>query len=82
MQTNIRDFGERISFCRIPGKGKPWFLRDGVDVVIHAPSKWENMFLSNYWKKVGREGSTQFPLCIGKRQFREWKPVGGRACNW
>ena len=79
MQTNIRDFGERISLPDSWQRKALGFLRDGVDVVIHAPTGAGKTYVFEQLLEKGWKGRAVYTVptrALANDKFREWKNRG------
>lgn len=79
MQTNISNFGERISLPDSWQRKALGYLRDGKDVVLHAPTGAGKTYVFEQLIESGWKGKAVYTVptrALANDKFREWKKRG------
>ena len=79
MQTNRSDFGERISLPDSWQRKALSYLRDGKDVVLHAPTGAGKTYVFEQLIESGWNGRAIYTVptrALANDKFREWKKRG------
>jgi superfamily II DNA/RNA helicase len=79
MQTNTSNFGERISLPDSWQRKALGFLRDGLDVVLHAPTGAGKTYVFEQLLERGWKGRAVYTVptrALANDKFREWKKRG------
>ena len=81
MQSDIKDFGEKLMLPDTWQSRALGFLRDGRDVVLHAPTGAGKTYvfellMESSWR--GRAVYTVPTRALANDKFREWRARGGK----
>ena len=79
MQTNSSRFGERISLPDSWQRKALGFLREGKDVVLHAPTGAGKTFVFEQLVESGWKGRAVYTVptrALANDKFREWQDRG------
>ena len=79
MQTNTSNFGERISLPDSWQRKALGFLRDGLDVVLHAPTGAGKTYVFEKLLETGWKGRAVYTVptrALANDKFREWQKRG------
>lgn len=79
MQTNSSNFGERISLPDSWQRKALGYLRDGKDVVLHAPTGAGKTYVFEQLIESGWKGRAVYTVptrALANDKFREWKKRG------
>ena len=79
MQTNSKLFGERISLPDSWQRKALAFLRDGKDVVLHAPTGAGKTYVFEQLLESGWKGRAVYTVptrALANDKFREWQARG------
>ena len=79
MQTNTSNFGERISLPDSWQRKALGFLRDGKDVVLHAPTGAGKTYVFEQLIESGWKGRAVYTVptrALANDKFREWQKKG------
>ena len=79
MQTNTSNFGERISLPDSWQRQALGFLRDGLDVVLHAPTGAGKTYVFEKLLETGWKGRAVYTVptrALANDKFREWQKRG------
>ena len=79
MQTNTSNFGERISLPDSWQRKALGFLRDGKDVVLHAPTGAGKTYVFEQLIESGWKGRAVYTVptrALANDKFMEWQKKG------
>jgi replicative superfamily II helicase len=82
MQTNMSNFGERISLPDSWQRRALGILREGRDLVLHAPTGAGKTYVFEQLIESGWKGRAIYTVptrALANDKFREWKKRVGRS---
>lgn len=82
MQTNMSNFGERISLPDSWQRKALGILREGRDSVLHAPTGAGKTYVFEQLIESGWKGRAVYTVptrALANDKFREWKKRAGRS---